>query len=47
MHAIFAFCRQHELHRVVSRMRATNERMKAILTKDGFSPVQIYYGKML
>ena len=47
IHAVFDFCRNEDLHRVVFRTRATNERMKAVLAKFGFAPTQIYYENML
>jgi RimJ/RimL family protein N-acetyltransferase len=45
MNAVFHFCLQQRLDRVVFRTRATNERMKAVLTRSGFAPTQIYYEK--
>ena len=45
--AVFDFCRDRELRRVVFRTRATNERMKAVLDRLGFSATQIYYEKTL
>lgn len=45
--AVFAFCRQNNLNRVVFRTRATNERMKAVLARFGFLPAQIYYERLL
>jgi RimJ/RimL family protein N-acetyltransferase len=45
--AVFDFCREERLDRVVFRTRATNERMKAVLARFGFLPAQIYYEKSL
>lgn len=45
--AVFEFCRKEKLPRVVFRTRATNERMKAVLARFGFSATQIYYEKPL
>jgi RimJ/RimL family protein N-acetyltransferase len=47
VNAVFEFCRQEKLQRVVFRTRATNERMKAVLARFGFLPTQIYYERML
>jgi RimJ/RimL family protein N-acetyltransferase len=45
--AVFDFCRDAGLDRVVFRTRASNERMKAVLARFGFLPTQIYYEKNL
>lgn len=45
--AVFRFCRERRLERVVFRTRATNEPMKAVLARFGFEPKQIYYEKAL
>ena len=45
--AVFDFCRNENLDRVVFRTRATNERMKKVLARFGFLPAQIYYEKSL
>lgn len=45
--AVFDFCRRERLDRVVFRTRANNERMKAVLTRFGFAPTQMYYEKKL
>ena len=45
--AVFDYCRQKQLVKVVFRTRADNERMKAVLTRVGFVPTQIYYEKTL
>ena len=41
--AVFEFCRNEKLDRVVFRTRATNEPMKAVLARYGFIPTQIFY----
>jgi RimJ/RimL family protein N-acetyltransferase len=43
--AVFDFCRNQKLDRVVFRTRATNEPMKAVLARVGFVPTQILYEK--
>ena len=45
--AVFRFCQERRLDRVVFRTRASNERMKAVLARFGFVPTQIYYEKAL
>jgi RimJ/RimL family protein N-acetyltransferase len=45
--AVFEFCRDEGLDRVVFRTRATNERMKKVLARFGFLPTQIYYERSL
>jgi len=45
--AVFDFCRDENLDRVVFRTRATNEPMKRVLARFGFLPAQIYYEKSL
>jgi RimJ/RimL family protein N-acetyltransferase len=45
--AVFEFCRQQKLDRVVFRTRATNEPMKAVLARVGFVPAQILYEKAI
>ena len=45
--AVFDFCKRNKLPHVVFRTRATNEPMKAVLTRVGFVPTQIYYEKKL
>jgi RimJ/RimL family protein N-acetyltransferase len=45
--AVFDFCRDARLDRVVFRTRASNDRMKAVLARFGFLPTQIYYEKNL
>jgi RimJ/RimL family protein N-acetyltransferase len=47
VNAVFEFCQQEKLDRVVFRTRATNERMKAVLARFGFVPTQIYYERAL
>jgi RimJ/RimL family protein N-acetyltransferase len=41
--AVFDYCRNEKLDRVVFRTRATNEPMKAVLARVGFVPTQIFY----
>jgi RimJ/RimL family protein N-acetyltransferase len=43
--AVFDWCRNKKLDRVVFRTRADNERMKSVLARVGFVPTQIYYEK--
>src|SRR2546430_894900 len=38
--AVFDFCREERLDRVLFRTRATNERMKKVLARFGFLPAQ-------
>lgn len=45
--AVFDYCRQQKLDRVVFRTRATNEPMKAVLARIGFIPTQIFYEKAI
>jgi RimJ/RimL family protein N-acetyltransferase len=45
--AVFDFCRNQKLDRVVFRTRATNEPMKAVLARVGFVPTQILYEKAI
>jgi len=45
--AVFDFCRNQKLDRVVFRTRATNEPMKAVLARVGFVPTQIFYEKAI
>jgi RimJ/RimL family protein N-acetyltransferase len=45
--AIFHYCREQGLNKVVFRTRADNERMKKVLARVGFLPTQIYYEKAL
>lgn len=45
VNAVFDWCRQQKLDKVVFRTRADNERMKAVLARVGFRPTQIYYEK--
>src|SRR5215813_6094381 len=47
VNAVFEFCRKQRLDRVVFRTRASNEPMKAVLTRFGFVPAQIYYEKAI
>jgi len=46
VNAVFDWCRQQGLDKVVFRTRADNERMKAVLARVGFMPTQIYYEKL-
>ncbi len=45
--AVFDYCRNEKLDRVVFRTRATNEPMKAVLTRVGFVPTQIFYERQI
>ena len=45
--AVFDFCRNQKLDRVVFRTRATNQPMKAVLARVGFVPTQIFYEKAI
>ncbi|HEY7842936.1 MAG TPA: GNAT family N-acetyltransferase [Bradyrhizobium sp.] len=45
--AVFDYCRNEKLDRVVFRTRATNEPMKAVLARVGFVPTQIFYERQI
>jgi RimJ/RimL family protein N-acetyltransferase len=45
--AVFDYCRNERLDRVVFRTRATNEPMKAVLARVGFVPTQIFYERQI
>ena len=45
--AVFDYCAQQKLDRVVFRTRATNEPMKSVLARVGFVPTQIFYERQI